>query len=119
VRVPCGLLSRRAGAECASKTKDKPGCCPQRKRASIRKRPGGRVAARVERCGEQRPQNKGEWGCSLGWPKSGDTLYEQKRSKYFVTLEHEAVFTTGWPLAKLGPEYRFHPTLEERGPIYE
>jgi serine-type D-Ala-D-Ala carboxypeptidase/endopeptidase (penicillin-binding protein 4) len=63
------------------------------------------------------PASKGEWGLLIVDAETGDTLYELSADKYFVPASNMKLFTTALALAKLGPDYRFHTTLETRGTI--
>jgi len=63
------------------------------------------------------PTSKGEWGLLVVDAESGETLYEQNADKYFVPASNMKLFTTALALAKLGPEYRFHTTLETQGAV--
>jgi len=60
---------------------------------------------------------KGAWGLLILDAESGQTLYEQNADKFFVPASNMKLFTTALALAKLGPDYRFHATLETRGAI--
>src|SRR3979409_2491432 len=63
------------------------------------------------------PPSKGEGGLLIVDAGSAETLYEQNADKYFVPASNMKLFTTALALAKLGPDYRFHTTLETRGTV--
>jgi len=63
------------------------------------------------------PVSKGEWGILILDASSGSTLFELNADKYFVPASNMKLFTTALALAKLGPDYRFHTTLETRGAL--
>jgi D-alanyl-D-alanine carboxypeptidase/D-alanyl-D-alanine-endopeptidase (penicillin-binding protein 4) len=63
------------------------------------------------------PTNKGEWGLLIVDAETGETFYELNADKYFVPASNMKLFTTALALAKLGPDYRFHTTLETHGSV--
>ncbi len=63
------------------------------------------------------PSSKGDWGLLLVDAQTGETLFEKNADGYFVPASNMKLFTTALALAKLGPDYKFHTTLETRGTI--
>jgi len=110
-----GIGAPRLGAQ--SKGKTEPACCGAKKQSAASKKATARFAARAEALLGTTPTNKGEWGLLIADAESGETLYEHSADKYFVPASNMKLFTTALALAKLGPEYRFHTTLETRGTI--
>jgi len=110
-----GIGTTRLGAQ--SKTKTAPACCGAKKRSAASKKATAKFSSRAEALLEISPANKGEWGLLIVDAESGETLYEQSADKYFVPASNMKLFTTALALAKLGPEYHFHTTLETHGAI--
>src|SRR6266700_7139087 len=100
-----------------SKTKTDSACCGQKKTDAATKKAAAKFAVRAETLLETGPTSKGEWGLLIVDAESGETLYEQNADKYFLPASNMKLLTTALALAKLGPEYRFHTTLETRGTI--
>ncbi|MFI5093694.1 MAG: D-alanyl-D-alanine carboxypeptidase/D-alanyl-D-alanine-endopeptidase [Candidatus Acidiferrales bacterium] len=78
-----------------------------------------RFGSRVDQLLNAAPANKGDWGLLIVDARTGETLYEKNPDSYFVPASNMKLFTTALALAKLGPDYRFHTTLETRGIISE
>jgi D-alanyl-D-alanine carboxypeptidase/D-alanyl-D-alanine-endopeptidase (penicillin-binding protein 4) len=74
-----------------------------------------RFAKRVDTLLGAEPASKGDWGLLIADAETGETLYEQNAAKYFVPASNMKLFTTALALDKLGPEFRFHTTLESTG----
>jgi D-alanyl-D-alanine carboxypeptidase/D-alanyl-D-alanine-endopeptidase (penicillin-binding protein 4) len=76
-----------------------------------------RFGARADTLLGAAPSSKGDWGILVVDAQTGDTLYEKNADSYFVPASNMKLFTTALALAKLGPDYKFHTTLETRGTI--
>ena len=74
-----------------------------------------RFASRADVLLDVVPASKGDWGLLIVDARTGETLYKKNADSYFVPASNMKLFTTALALAKLGPDYRFHTTLETRG----
>jgi D-alanyl-D-alanine carboxypeptidase/D-alanyl-D-alanine-endopeptidase (penicillin-binding protein 4) len=76
-----------------------------------------RFAVRADALLAAAPSSKGDWGLLIADAQTGETLFEKNADGYFVPASNMKLFTTALALAKLGPDYKFHTTLETRGVV--
>ncbi|HKN75174.1 MAG TPA: D-alanyl-D-alanine carboxypeptidase/D-alanyl-D-alanine-endopeptidase [Candidatus Acidoferrum sp.] len=97
---------------CGAKHDGKP-----EERSPKRAAAAARFGARADTLLGAAPSSKGDWGLLIVDAQTGETLFEKNADGYFVPASNMKLFTTALALAKLGPDYRFHTTLETRGTI--
>ena len=84
---------------------------------SARASAAARFGGRAETLLDSAPAGKGDWGILIVDAQTGEPLFEKNADSYFVPASNMKLFTTALALAKLGPDYKFHTTLETRGTI--
>jgi D-alanyl-D-alanine carboxypeptidase/D-alanyl-D-alanine-endopeptidase (penicillin-binding protein 4) len=103
--------------EAPAKSANTQTCCGTKKAGVSAKKAAAKFAERAEALLGTRPADKGEWGLLIVDSETGETVYQQNADHYFVPASNMKLFTTALALAKLGPEYHFHTTLETSGTI--
>jgi D-alanyl-D-alanine carboxypeptidase/D-alanyl-D-alanine-endopeptidase (penicillin-binding protein 4) len=76
-----------------------------------------RFRARVERVLADEHASEAYWGVLVADRDTGRTLYELNADHYFAPASNAKVFVTAFALATLGPDYRFHTTLEAKAAL--
>jgi D-alanyl-D-alanine carboxypeptidase/D-alanyl-D-alanine-endopeptidase (penicillin-binding protein 4) len=60
---------------------------------------------------------RGFWGIEVVSLNSGQVLYSQNADKLFIPASNTKLFTTAAALALIGPDYKFHTTVETAGTL--
>jgi serine-type D-Ala-D-Ala carboxypeptidase/endopeptidase (penicillin-binding protein 4) len=100
-----------------SNTKSSSACCGGKKQNASARKASLKFAGRAEALLAEPSVSKGEWGLLIADAQTGETLYEQNADKLFIPASNLKLFTTALALAKLGPDFRFHTTLETRASL--
>jgi D-alanyl-D-alanine carboxypeptidase/D-alanyl-D-alanine-endopeptidase (penicillin-binding protein 4) len=61
--------------------------------------------------------SKGYWGLFVQDADTGEVLFAQNADHYFLPASNAKLFTAALAMATLGPDYRFHTTIETRAAI--
>ncbi len=92
----------------------------KRSAAPVGKRPrpdAARFKARVDAILHETNAERNYWGIFVCDRDTGETLYENNSDHFFTPASNAKIFTTALALATLGPEYRFHTTLESNAAL--
>src|SRR5437763_4810116 len=60
---------------------------------------------------------RGFWGIEVVSLNTGQVLYSQNADKLFIPASNTKLFTTAAALALIGPNYKFHTTIETSGTL--
>ena len=99
------------------KTENSQAAAELKKQSALAKKQSAKFASRADALLGTGPTGKGEWGLLIVDAQSGETLYQQNADRYFVPASNMKLLATALALTKLGPDYRFHTTLETSGTI--
>jgi D-alanyl-D-alanine carboxypeptidase/D-alanyl-D-alanine-endopeptidase (penicillin-binding protein 4) len=58
--------------------------------------------------------SRGYWGLFVEDADTGEVLFAQNADRYFLPASNAKLFTAALAMANLGPDYRFHTTIETR-----
>ena len=107
------VLAPRVSAQSVPAGKQ-PAAVPTSKKA----RPdAARFRARVDAVLREDRAQRAYWGILVCDRDTGDTLYDLNSDRFFTPASNAKIFTTALALAELGPDYRFHTTLESKAVI--
>src|SRR4051812_21457467 len=75
------------------------------------------VAKKIDELLSDADAARGFWGINVVSLATGQTIYEQNADKLFTPASNTKLFTTAAAMATLGPDYRYHTTVETAGAI--
>ncbi len=74
-----------------------------------------RFRARLDAALAEGQTQKAFWGILIADRDNGETLYELNADRFVTPASNAKIFTTALALSTLGPDFRFHTTLETTG----
>jgi hypothetical protein len=77
---------------------------------------GRELKPRLDRLLALPEASQAHWGIKIVSLDTGKTLYSLDERKLFTPASNTKLFTTALALATLGPDFRFHTTVEAAGP---
>jgi D-alanyl-D-alanine carboxypeptidase/D-alanyl-D-alanine-endopeptidase (penicillin-binding protein 4) len=109
------LPAARTGA--SAKEKSRPARQPQAAKGQQTPAvPAGLLRQRIEAVLATPEAARAQWGIEVVSADSGKTLYALNEHKLFVPASNMKLFTAALALATLGPQFRFHTTVETATP---
>jgi serine-type D-Ala-D-Ala carboxypeptidase/endopeptidase (penicillin-binding protein 4) len=75
------------------------------------------LAVRIEKILAQPELQRGFWGIEVASLTTGKVLYAHNAEKLFTPASNTKLFTTAATLALIGPDYKFHTTVETNGTL--
>jgi serine-type D-Ala-D-Ala carboxypeptidase/endopeptidase (penicillin-binding protein 4) len=76
-----------------------------------------RFRSRAEQILAESAAQKALWGILIVDRDTGETLCDLNADRFFTPASNAKIFTTAFALASLGPDYKFHTTLESPGSL--
>ncbi len=92
-------------------------CCGKSGQQVASKKVAASFTARADALLGSGAASKGLWGILITDAESGEVLFSQNADRFFIPASNMKLFTTALALEKLGPDFRFHTTLETSGSI--
>jgi serine-type D-Ala-D-Ala carboxypeptidase/endopeptidase (penicillin-binding protein 4) len=88
---------------------------PAKRSAGVTRPDVKRFRARLDAALGESQAQKTFWGVSIVDCDNGETLYELNADKFVTPASNAKIFTTAMALSMLGPDFRFHTTLQTTG----
>jgi D-alanyl-D-alanine carboxypeptidase/D-alanyl-D-alanine-endopeptidase (penicillin-binding protein 4) len=112
VLIALGICSRFAEAQNAAAGSKK---ISANRKAGVARTDVKRFRARLDSALAESHAQKAFWGILIVDRDNGETLYELNADKFVTPASNAKIFTTALALSTLGPDFRFHTTLETTG----
>src|ERR1700683_3402763 len=112
VLLAVSIFARAAQAQNATTSPKK---VPAKRSAGVTRPDLKRFRARLDAALGQSQAQKTFWGISIVDGDNGETLYELNADKFVTPASNAKIFTTALALSMLGPDFRFHTTLQTTG----
>jgi D-alanyl-D-alanine carboxypeptidase/D-alanyl-D-alanine-endopeptidase (penicillin-binding protein 4) len=75
------------------------------------------LTKKIDQILEQPDISRGFWGIEIVSLDNGKTIYTQNAERLFTPASNTKLFTTATTLALIGPDYRFHTSVETTGTL--
>ena len=75
------------------------------------------LAPRINAILADKDLSRGFWGIQVVSLNTGQVLYTQNADKLFIPASNTKLFTTAAAMALIGPDYKFHTTVETNGAL--